>query len=394
MSHGCRLAIIRVVTECFLVHSRDLGPHGAHGHFVELLHFHAIGHKGAAGLVRLAIVAYVAPMQHGFQLAIVFVGDEVANGLAEVPQELVAGCGALYHLPGQNRHPRRWIIAAQLLELGDHIVGPVLRTGFPAIVDYIADALLAHPVRTHCLLVAVQIGVEVLSDKPAVQLVHFKTGGFCGGGVVGDAQQGIADAKHGPMAGRRRPVQGSIGTHLRGQVDYIGLGDCVGRVHRRRGETVKVRFRGESCLLFKPVHTRPGMKHELNEFIVGGRWANLDSEIFRSESDSPGGNRWWRRALEGDAEKLRRHCSIGNGMFGGTAAGKRGDGLEVLSIVAGLKGLFGSTHSGDQRRNHVRFFDDKRDGANGLWRRKFVLNPGTRTRCRDGQFGALFQVAI
>ena len=89
-------------------------------------------------------MAHAPLVQRGLQLAVMLVGDQVANGLAEVPQEPVAGFGAFHHLPGENRHPGQRIIAAPLLELRDHVVGPVLRTGLPAIVDHVADAALAH----------------------------------------------------------------------------------------------------------------------------------------------------------------------------------------------------------------------------------------------------------
>ena len=58
--HRCGLAIVGVVAVRRVVHARGLRPHGAHGNFVELLHFHAVGDEGAADFVRLAVV----PMPH------------------------------------------------------------------------------------------------------------------------------------------------------------------------------------------------------------------------------------------------------------------------------------------------------------------------------------------
>ena len=129
------LAIVGVVAELLLVDAGRLGPHGAHGHFVELLDFHAVGDKGAAALVGFAVVAHAALMQRGFQLAVVFVGDQVGDGLAEVPEEAVAGFGAFHHVSGEDGHPGQRIVAAALFELGDHVVGPVLRAGLPTVGD-------------------------------------------------------------------------------------------------------------------------------------------------------------------------------------------------------------------------------------------------------------------
>ena len=107
MRHRRRLAIIRVVAELFLVHSRDLRPHRAHRDFGQLLHFHAVGDEGASALVRFPIVPHAPLFQRGLHLSVVLVGDQVGDGLAEIPQELVAGFGALDHSPGENRHPGR-----------------------------------------------------------------------------------------------------------------------------------------------------------------------------------------------------------------------------------------------------------------------------------------------
>ena len=162
MRHRRRLAIIRVVAELFFVHARDLRPHRAHRDVSQLLHFHAIGNKRAPALVRFRIVAHAPLFQRRLHLAVVLVGDQIANGLAEIPQELVAGFGAFDHLPGEDRHPGQRIVAAPLLELGHHVVGPVLRTRLPAIGNHVADAALAHVVRADRLLVAVEIAVHVI----------------------------------------------------------------------------------------------------------------------------------------------------------------------------------------------------------------------------------------
>ena len=172
-----------------MIDTRRLGPHCAHGNLVELLHLHAIGDKCPPVLVRLPIVAHPALFQRGFQLAIMLVCDQVGNGLAKIPQEPVARFGAIDHMPRQNRHPGQRIIAAQLLELRDHVIGPILRTGLPAIVDDVADASFSHEVRANRLLVTVEVVIEILLHKPAIQLIHFEAGSFRGRRMVGDPKQ-------------------------------------------------------------------------------------------------------------------------------------------------------------------------------------------------------------
>ena len=57
--------------------------------------------------MRLAVVGHAAFMQGVFKLPIVLVGDQVADGLAEVPEELVAGLGAL-PFALDDRRRRKW----------------------------------------------------------------------------------------------------------------------------------------------------------------------------------------------------------------------------------------------------------------------------------------------
>ena len=92
--------------------------------------------------MRLAVVAHVALVEDFFEFAVVFCGDEVFNGLAEVPKELVAGFRALDDLAGQDGQPRGGVISAQTFEVGEDVAGPILRAGLPAVVDDVMDALM------------------------------------------------------------------------------------------------------------------------------------------------------------------------------------------------------------------------------------------------------------
>src|ERR1035437_9148841 len=142
-----------------------------------------------------------------------FIGNQVRDGLAEVPKELIAGLGALYHMSRKHWQPWQRIVPAQLLELGNHVVGPVLRTGLPAIVDHVADTTISHVVPANRLLVAVEVFFEVILHKPAVKLIDLESSGFGSRGVVSDSQQRVPKPQYHPMAVRWCPVERSIRMH-------------------------------------------------------------------------------------------------------------------------------------------------------------------------------------
>ena len=138
-----------------------------------------------------------------------------------------------------------------------HIIGPVLRTGFPAVVHHIAQSLLADQVRANRRLVAVQVCVHVLLHVPAVHLVHFKTGSLGGCRVVSDAQQRVPESKHDPVSRRWRPVECSIGMHLCCQVNDFALCDGVRGRDIGRGQRVEIRVSHEGRFLLKSIHASP-----------------------------------------------------------------------------------------------------------------------------------------
>ena len=98
---GCGFAVIRVVSVLWLIHARSLRPHRAHRHFVHLLHFHTVGNKSAPDFVGFSIVGHAALMKSLFQLAVVLSGNQVCDGLAEVPKKMVARCGTFHDSAGQ-----------------------------------------------------------------------------------------------------------------------------------------------------------------------------------------------------------------------------------------------------------------------------------------------------
>ena len=194
VGHRGGLAVVGVVAELLVVDAGPLGPHGTHGNVVELFDFHAVADKGAAAFVGLAVVAHGAGHEGGLDLAVVLVGDEVGDGLAEVPKEPFAGGGGIDQTPGEDRQPGHGVIAAATAELLDHVVGPIQRAGLPTVCDDVLDAAFAHPVGADGLLVAVEVVVHVAANIAAIELVHLETRGFGGCRVVGNAEQRVAEA--------------------------------------------------------------------------------------------------------------------------------------------------------------------------------------------------------
>ena len=172
-------------------------------------------------------MSHSAFVQNGFKLAIVFRGNQIGNSLAEIPQEAITGFGAFYNMSGKYRQPWRGIIAPQLFELLQHLVGPVLRAGFPAVVDDELDALLAHLIGANCFFIAVQILLEIATHIAPIQLVDFQTRCFLGCRMIRNAEQRISHPQNDPVTCRRRPVQRSVSAHFTRQIHHVGLANHV-----------------------------------------------------------------------------------------------------------------------------------------------------------------------
>ena len=157
---------------------------------------------GAHGL-RVEADALLAQVLGGRR--VVVLRQEVRDGAAEVPQEAVAHVRALHHATGQHRQVRRRVVAAPRAELLDHVVGPVLVPGLPAVHQEVAEALAE--VRTHGagdhVDVVLDVGVHVL----AAELVDLVAGRLRRGGMVLLAGERVAHAQDDPLAGGHVPVE-------------------------------------------------------------------------------------------------------------------------------------------------------------------------------------------
>ena len=131
-----------------------------------------------------------------FQLSIVLVGNKISDSLAEVPQKTIALLSTFHDAACQHREPGNSVVATQLFELGEHVVSPVLRSGFPTVVDDILDAFLSHLICADCFFVAVEVLFEVILNKAPIELVDFESGGFRSSRVIRYAKQGIPDTQN------------------------------------------------------------------------------------------------------------------------------------------------------------------------------------------------------
>ncbi len=71
--------------------------------------------------------------------------------------------GALDDAPGERGQPGTRVVAAARRELREHLVGPVLRPGFPAVADQVLQAPPTHQ-RPDRVLVHVEIRRHVRLD--------------------------------------------------------------------------------------------------------------------------------------------------------------------------------------------------------------------------------------
>ena len=339
-----------------MVHARRLRPHRAHRHFVHLLHFHAVGHKCAPALVRLAIVRHPALMQHRLQLTVVLGRNQVRNRLAKIPQKPVARRSTLHHTPGQHRQPRRRIVSAQLFKLRQQVVGPVLRARFPAVIHHVMNAVLAHQLRSHRLRIAVQIRLKILAHIRAVHLVHFKARGLGRRRMIRDPQQRIAKAQHHPVARRRSPIQRSIRLHLRRQVNHARLVNRAGRIGLRRRIVVQIVVRHKRRLLLPMAQARAGVQHKLRQLVVGRFRRNLPAKRRRVNALRPCRNRRRSRVLEHHAEILRRRRRKRHRVLRRVVAGQLGHFAERHPVVTRLQHSLRRAHPIHNLLHHVRIF--------------------------------------
>src|SRR6202012_3229910 len=98
---------------------------------------------------------------------------------AKVPQKAVTHIGALHYVTGKHRKISSWVIATTAMKLGNHLIGPVLHTGFPAIHRHVLQRGAGQI--TEMLLDRIHVATEVGLHILRAELVDFitKAGSSC-----------------------------------------------------------------------------------------------------------------------------------------------------------------------------------------------------------------------
>ena len=243
-----------------LVDAGTLRPYGCHRDVPVALGLHAIADERPSGLVGLAVVAHAALLEGGCDLVVVVFDDHFRQRAAKVPQKPIARPSALDDPTCEGGQPDAKVVATASGELRRQLLRPVLRPCLPAVADQEPEPTAPHE-RASRARVLVEVLGHIAADVLGIQLVHFKTGGFRGGGMVRHAEQRVAEPEDDPLAGRRRPVQRTVRPHPRGQIDDVRLADRVGRRDVGRRKVVQTVQRSKGGFLLEPVYACARVKY-------------------------------------------------------------------------------------------------------------------------------------
>ena len=110
--------------------------------------------------MRLGIAGHSSLLKNFSKVVVMVLGCQVPDSLAEIPQEAFARFGIFYNMTGQDGYPWSQVITSSGTEFRDHIVCPVLCSGFPAVGYNVLQSLFTHE-SACCILVLVEIVGEV-----------------------------------------------------------------------------------------------------------------------------------------------------------------------------------------------------------------------------------------
>ena len=191
-----------------------------------------VGHVVAAAIVRLDREPQPVLVRQLAEAARVVLHHQLRDRLPQVPQEPLGHFQAVHHPPRHHRQEGQGIVAAQPSELLAEGRRPVLRADFPAI-----------NVRRHQRLARQRLGVrDQLAHEPVehrvrrlpAQLVALQSPAIERRGMIVLARRRMAEAHHGPLAGRHIPHQPAILGHLRRQLPDAAARDRLLRRQRLR----------------------------------------------------------------------------------------------------------------------------------------------------------------
>ena len=202
MSHRCRFADVtfghRFAGREGLL-AWDDRPHSCHRDVGMALGRHAIDQVQASVLMGFEVGFHAALMGNARGCLVHTLADEFANGGSPIEKEFFAAFGTLYNQSRQHGHPGQQTVAAPLLELLSQARRPRFPACFVAVDEQIVQATLSHQSASG-VAVEVQIVVQEVGERFAVDFRHFQTRCLGRGGVVFLASQRVAEAKDAPLS--------------------------------------------------------------------------------------------------------------------------------------------------------------------------------------------------
>ena len=229
-------------------------PELAHGDIHPTLVLQSVADCWQTGSHSLGVEAHTALVEVLRGYSVVILGKEISDGAAEVPQKAIADVRAFHNSAGQHRQVGSRVVSAPTLKFADHLLGPVLVVGFPAVHEEIAETFAevrAQRSRNH-----VDVSPGIVADVFAAELVYFVSRGFRTGRMIFLSGQRIPHAQDDPLSRRHIPIERPILAHLRCQIDDISERDRLICRHRRCRCRCVLQHIGETRLLLPVIHAR------------------------------------------------------------------------------------------------------------------------------------------
>ena len=186
--------------------------------------------------------------------AVVIFGKQLTYSLAPVAHELLAAGGAPDDTACKHGQPGKQVVASACLELLRKRRSPGCRSCLVTVYKKMCYALRAQH-SAGCILIHVQILVEIPYPGSLVEFVDFQPGGIGRRRMIHLPGKGGAEAVETPAPGRKLAVKHAVRVHTGGQHQHMLLRRIGVLLDHRSGETVEIVAVGESGLFFHMLQT-------------------------------------------------------------------------------------------------------------------------------------------
>ena len=231
-------------------------PDGGHRDVGEPFDVHAVSDKDPSVFVGFRIAALHSGVPGDVAQAVVILGEEFAEGLPPVEQELFRLFRAAENLARQGRQPREEVIPPPFLELLEHVLCPCHLPGLVAVRQDILD---------RGAFIDAEEFPEIGFPGLRIEFVHLKTRRLGRSRMVLLAGQGDAETIDAPSTFRHLPDKESTLVH---QTEILDLGHGIGRVRRQIiGEIVR---RGKTRFVLRMIHFDDAVQDEFRN--LGPSW--------------------------------------------------------------------------------------------------------------------------